>query len=51
MDFLGSLKGRVENSMNEELSKAFTKEEIYAALQQMKPTIAPGPNGMPPIFF
>lgn len=33
MDFLKNLKGRVSNTMNEELSKEFTWEEIFRALQ------------------
>lgn len=44
MVFLRRLEGRVKNSMNEDLSKAFTREE-------MKPMIAPDPDSMAPIFF
>lgn len=37
--------------MNNELSKEFTREENYHALNQMHPTKASRPDGMPPIFF
>lgn len=37
--------------MNEELTKIFTKDEIYEALKQMRPTKALGPDDMSPIFF
>lgn len=36
-DFFGSLGCQVDESMNEDLSKAYFREEIYAALHQMKP--------------
>lgn len=50
-NFLRSLGVGVSVSMNEDLSKAYSREEIYAALHQMKPLIAPGPNIIPSIFF
>lgn len=37
--------------MNEELSKDFTKEEIYRTIQQMQPTKALVPKFMLPLFF
>lgn len=37
--------------MNVELSKGFTGEKVYEALCQIHPTKAPGPNGMPPLFY
>lgn len=37
--------------MNEDLSKAYFREENYAALHQMKPLTAFGSDGMPLLFF
>ena len=37
--------------MNKELLKEFKLEEVRRALNQMYPTKAPGPDGMPPLFF
>ena len=37
--------------MNSELLKNFTREEVEAALKDIKPLSALGPDGMPPIFF
>ena len=37
--------------MNLELTKEYTACEVELALKQMKPISAPGPDGMPPIFF
>lgn len=42
---------RISDSMKGILNQAFTKEEIYAAIKSMKPTAAPGPNGMPALFY
>lgn len=46
MEFLDSLKGKVSGSMNESLYLEFTREEVFATLQKMQPTKAPGPNGI-----
>ena len=37
--------------MNADLTRPFTTMEVEQALKQMKPMIAPGPDGMPPIFY
>ena len=37
----------VTNEMNEKLEADFTLEEVEAALKQMAPLKAPGPNGRP----
>lgn len=42
--------GQVTDSMNEDLTKEFTRDEIYTTLKQMQPTKAPGPDGISPIF-
>ena len=41
----------VSEDMNDGLVASFTKEEVETALKQMAPLKAPGPDGMPPIFF
>ena len=37
--------------MNLGLLAEFTKSEVDAALKQMAPLKAPGPDGLPPIFY
>lgn len=51
MEFLGPLSGRVTESMNTELTREFNKGEIFSTLNQMHPTKASNPYGMPPLFF
>ena len=41
----------VPDSMNADLVKSFVKQEVDMALKQMAPLKAPGPDGMPPIFY
>ncbi|XP_004310201.1 PREDICTED: uncharacterized protein LOC101298860 [Fragaria vesca subsp. vesca] len=41
----------VSQDMNNELTRAFTEEEVLKALKQMHPLKAPGPNGFSPIFY
>ena len=41
----------VSAQMNEKLSADFKAWEVHEAMKQMAPLKAPGPNGMPPIFF
>ncbi|XP_050258807.1 uncharacterized protein LOC126703778 [Quercus robur] len=44
--------GRVVNEeMNKELIGDFSRGEVERALNQMAPLKAPGPDGMPPIFY
>lgn len=41
----------VSDSMNAELLMPYSKEEVDVAIKQMAPLKAPGPDGMPPIFY
>jgi hypothetical protein len=41
----------VIEEMNSQLVKEFTAEEVQVALKQMAPIKAPGPDGLPPIFY
>ena len=46
-----AVEPKVTADMNQELTKVFTREEVDLALKNMEPLTAPGPDGMPPIFF
>ena len=41
----------VFEDMNTRLLRPFIKEEVEAAIKEMKPITAPGPDGMPPLFY
>ena len=45
------VQAMVSKEMNEDLTKEFTVEEVRAALRQMHPTKAPGPDGMSTVFY
>ena len=46
-----SLKSVVNDEMNKRLISPFSQMEIECTLNKMAPFKAPGPDGMPPIFF
>uniref|UniRef100_A0A453KYM4 Reverse transcriptase domain-containing protein n=2 Tax=Aegilops tauschii subsp. strangulata TaxID=200361 RepID=A0A453KYM4_AEGTS len=48
---LQSIQPRVTDQMNELLCAKYTEEEVRAALNNIGDLKAPGPNGMPAIFF
>ena len=50
-DVVQFAKPLVIAKMNSNLIGSFSREEVELALKQMAPLKAPGPNGMPPIFF
>ena len=41
----------VTEDMNTNLTRDFTKQDVDLALKEMAPLKAPGPDGMPPLFF
>ena len=41
----------VTEDMNTNLTRDFTKQDVDHALKEMAPLKAPGPDGMPPLFF
>ena len=50
-DLLLAMQPKVTHAMNEWLVRPFMESEVNVALKQMYPLKAPGPNGMPPLFF
>ena len=45
------IQPRVTAEMNRELMRPYSAEEVQTAILQMHPTKAPGPDGMPALFF
>ena len=41
----------ITDELNVVLFADFTREEVVMALKQMEPLKAPGPDGLPPLFF
>ncbi|XP_075650222.1 uncharacterized protein LOC142620797 [Castanea sativa] len=50
-NLLEAVQPKVTDSMNSSLVREFQPSEVYRALTQMYPLKAPGPDGMPPLFF
>ena len=50
-EVLATIPRVVSNSMNSDLMKKISRQEVDATLKSMAPLKAPGPDGMPPIFF
>uniref|UniRef100_A0A2N9I518 Reverse transcriptase domain-containing protein n=1 Tax=Fagus sylvatica TaxID=28930 RepID=A0A2N9I518_FAGSY len=48
---LKGIQPRVTNEMNMKLTCQFIELDVTTAMKQMAPLKAPGPNGMPPIFY
>jgi hypothetical protein len=45
------LDRRISEAENRDLELTFTPEELDAVLAYMKPDSAPGPDGLPVLFF
>ena len=45
------MPSRVTDAMNDDLTRDYTEEEIKAALDSMGDLKAPGPGGMPALFY
>lgn len=50
-EVLEAIIHRVSDEMSVNLSQSFTADEVTPALNQMHPLKAPGPNGLPMLFF
>ena len=50
-ELLHSIHKKVSDPMNAILTRNFQASEVDSALKHMFPTSAPGPDGMPPIFY
>ena len=48
---LDGVLSMVTDEMREKLGKPHTSEEVGEAIRQVAPLKAPGPNGMPPLFY
>ena len=48
---LDGIQPSVTNKMNQALVSHFTEDEVILAMKQMAPLKAPGPDGMPPVFY
>ncbi|CAJ2657203.1 unnamed protein product [Trifolium pratense] len=45
------VKGKVSIDMQQMLSEVYTKEEVFQAIKDMKALAAPGPDGLPALFY
>ena len=50
-ELLDDLQTKVTDRMNARLLQEFQASEVEKALKQMHPMKAPGPDGMPPLFY
>ena len=48
---LERIQPSISETMNEKLLREFSQEEVETAINQMKAISAPGPDGMPPLFY
>jgi hypothetical protein len=45
------VKDKINQNMKEDLNTDFTAEEVYNAIKEMKSMTAPGPDGLPALFY
>lgn len=45
------VQGHISDAMREILDAEFTRDEIFHTVKNMKPTVAPRPDGMTALFF
>jgi len=50
-EILHVVRLNVSREMNDDLARVFHEGEVRKALKQMYPLKAPGPDGMPPLFY
>lgn len=50
-ELLEAIYTKVTDRINSSLLRNFNAQEVEKELQQMHPLKAPGPNGMPPLFY
>ena len=46
-----SIEKIISSNLNNQLEQEFTVWEVQKAIKEMAPLKAPGPNGMPPLFY
>jgi hypothetical protein len=50
-DTVKVVKGKITPDMHKDLSEEFTRAEVYQAIKDMKALAAPGPDGLPALFY
>ena len=50
-DIMDVVQPSVTEDMNTQLLRPFLREEVEVAIKEMKPTTAPGPDDMLPLFY
>ena len=50
-DIMDAVYPSVTEDMNTQLLRPFLREEVEVAIKEMKPTTAPSPDNMPPLFY